>query len=310
MKKTLRDVALIVLNYNTPNMTICAVKHVLNLMTGIRIIIVDNASTDDSVRLLKNEFKNEDTVFLVQSKKNGGYAKGNNLGLAFAKTLGDVEIVGIMNPDVVIGKEALYALVDILKEDKTIGLATTQTIYNGKKTDPSQSSWKRGGIVRWIIDGTLFGTFLRRFSKHILRKEINLKGLYKVEEFDQKVKQVFAVQGCLFFSRFSVFNRISGFDERTFLYCEEDILGEKIRAIGLRNVVLSDYWIEHNHQEKEASLKNIGKKLFHMRCGYESRCLYLREYAGYGCFVTEGIALIWKVDFAIRKQLVMVLCRD
>lgn len=40
---------------------------------------------------------------------------------------------------------------------------------------------------------------------------------------------------------------IGGFDERTFLYYEEDILAEKVRSLGLKNAVLSDFWIEHNH---------------------------------------------------------------
>lgn len=103
---------------------------------------------------------------------------------------------------------------------------------------------------------------------------------------------------------------IGGFDERTFLYYEEDILAEKVCSRGLKNAVLRDFWIEHNHQVKEASLESARQRLFHMRCEFESRCLYLKEYAKYRLFLSQVLTLIWKFDFAVKKRLVQIVYRD
>ncbi len=310
MKTNLNDTALIVLNYNTPQLTIHAVRHVLNLKTGVRVIIVDNDSTDDSDAQLKNEFEKEANVFLVKSLVNGGYAKGNNLGITFAKGLKDITFVGIMNPDVIIDKDALFALVDVLEKNEMIAFATTQTIYNGKETDPSQCAWKKGGLVRWLVGMMLVGTLLRRASSYLLGREWDFTRHYRPKEFSEAINPVFAVQGCLFFGRLSVFMRIMGFDERTFLYYEEDILGEKVKEIGLRNIVLRDYRIYHNHKGKDSLIAKRSEKLFHIKCEYESRCIYLNEYAGYGNVATTVISIVWKFDYLIKKRLVRFLYRD
>lgn len=62
-----------------------------------------------------------------------------------------------MNPDVVVGKDALYALVNVLKQDKTIGLVTTQVIYNGRKLNPNPCAWNKSGLLRWLIGGRCSG---------------------------------------------------------------------------------------------------------------------------------------------------------
>lgn len=48
MKSLLNNATLVVLNYNTPELTIGAVRHVAELKAGIHLIVLDNASTDDS----------------------------------------------------------------------------------------------------------------------------------------------------------------------------------------------------------------------------------------------------------------------
>ena len=103
---------------------------------------------------------------------------------------------------------------------------------------------------------------------------------------------------------------IGGFEERTFLYYEEDILAEKVCSRGLKNAVLGDFWIEHNHQEKEASLESARQRLFHMRCEFKLRCLYLREYVGYRSFLSQVLMSIWKFDYSIKRRLICILYRD
>ena len=95
MKPLLNNAALVVLNYNTPELTMGAVRHVVELKTGIRLIVVDNASTDDSWEKLNATFDGESDVTLCRSPKNGGYAKGNNLGLSLAENSAELSVSGL-----------------------------------------------------------------------------------------------------------------------------------------------------------------------------------------------------------------------
>lgn len=198
MKPLLNNVALVVLNYNTPELIIGAVRHVIELKIGTRLIVVDNASTDDSWEKLNAAFDSKSDVTLCRSPKNGGYAKGNNLGFSLAEKLGRIEYVGIMNPDVVVGKDTLYALVNVLKQDKTIGLVTTQVIYNGRKLNPNPCAWSKSGMVRWLIGMTILGTLLRRVSRRLVGKEVDLIGHTDSKDLSETINSVFAVQGCFF----------------------------------------------------------------------------------------------------------------
>lgn len=194
MKSALNNAALVILNYNTPELTIGAVRHVTELNTGIHLIVLDNASTDDSWKKLSATFEGESDVALCRSPKTGGYAKGNNLGLSLAEKLGGVEYVGIMNPGVVVGKDALYTLVNVLKQDTTIGLVTTQVVYNGRKLNPNPCAWNKSGLFRWLIGVTMLGMLLRR----LVGREVDLIGYTDSKDLSEAINSVFAVQGCFF----------------------------------------------------------------------------------------------------------------
>lgn len=76
MKGKLLMTGFIILNYNSANLTIKLAKK-LESFEGVKICIVDNCSTDDSMDTLKQEYFT-DRVVLVKSLKNGGYSYENN----------------------------------------------------------------------------------------------------------------------------------------------------------------------------------------------------------------------------------------
>ena len=52
MIKTLNNLAVIILNYNSSELSIAATKNILDLKTGAKVIVVDNCSTDNSQEVL------------------------------------------------------------------------------------------------------------------------------------------------------------------------------------------------------------------------------------------------------------------
>lgn len=113
------DVAIILLNYNNYQATIDCIKRLHNIgVCSSDIIIVDNNSTNDSLKKIQNFSQGEK---LIQSGKNGGYAYGNNIGIKRA-IKDNYQYVCIMNPDIFFDSDFITPLVKTLENDKKIGV--------------------------------------------------------------------------------------------------------------------------------------------------------------------------------------------
>jgi len=94
--------------------------------TDFEIILVDNASSDDSVNFVKDNFPQ---VKIIQNKNNVGFAEGNNTGIENSKG----EIIVLFNPDAVADKDWLSILIRVLQSSKRIAAVTGKMYYLGDK---------------------------------------------------------------------------------------------------------------------------------------------------------------------------------
>ena len=108
---TTPSVSLIVLNYNTRDLTLACLGRFAETATasGWQLLVVDNASTDDSAAIIAAHYP---YVEVIRSPANRGYAAGNNLGLRCATG----EYVLLLNSDVIVGYGELAALVAALAD--------------------------------------------------------------------------------------------------------------------------------------------------------------------------------------------------
>ena len=116
------------------------------------VVIVDNASPDDSIGLIANRLKskrNDDVTFfdspdkalqsfrpqskftLLQTGYNGGYGYGNNIGIKYALKNG-ADYVLVLNNDTVVDPGFLEPMVQMCEEDKNIGIASGKIYFYGK----------------------------------------------------------------------------------------------------------------------------------------------------------------------------------
>ena len=103
-------VSIIILNYNAGNLLLDCVESVLQTnYENYEIIVVDNASTDNSQNECNEKFK---PIQLIQNQKNLGYCEGNNVGIGNAGG----EFVVILNPDTLVESNWLNALVNGYQE--------------------------------------------------------------------------------------------------------------------------------------------------------------------------------------------------
>lgn len=133
MKKSRIDLSIIILNYNTEGL----LRDCLNSLKKSRakgleyeILVIDNASRDGSVTMVKREFPR---VKLIKSKKNLGFAAGNNLGLPQAKG----KYFLFLNPDTKVMTDTLKIMVDYLAAHPQVGVATCRVeLPNGELDYP------------------------------------------------------------------------------------------------------------------------------------------------------------------------------
>lgn len=78
------DLSIIIVNYNTKDLTIGAIQSVMNAQTDFtyEVIVVDNHSTDGSVNAINDRFPD---LTLVCNEENVGFSKANNQGINLAK---------------------------------------------------------------------------------------------------------------------------------------------------------------------------------------------------------------------------------
>jgi hypothetical protein len=125
---TFPKIAAIIINYKTPGLTLdclASLESELRELPGSQAIVVDNASQDDSVRLLEREIKSRswgNWVEVVQSFTNAGFSSGNNLGVAAARRRGPVDGYLLTNSDTLVRPGAMKRLAEALSTDPRIGL--------------------------------------------------------------------------------------------------------------------------------------------------------------------------------------------
>jgi len=306
----LSNTALIILNYNSADLTIKAINHLQKFESNLTIIVVDNLSKDDSRVKLTAEFADNTFVHLVFNDTNFGYAHGNNVGIDYAIKLDCIDTVGIMNPDVLVNLDTLQSIGQVLGENEDIAFVTVQTYFNGEYFTPNECAWRLPTFFQLLVFSTMFGYACRHFLTKFGFK-FNFQSHYAPQHYTGKqIAYVDVVQGCFFMGKLKTFLEVRRLDENTFLYYEENILGEKVRRIGKKNVVVVGQCVQHNHQIKDASLIKRSNKIFDMTCLHNSRDYFIREYFDANFVVKLFLRSFLNIDFCLRKLVVSLTFKD
>jgi len=213
---------MIVLNYNDSETTQKLINKVRNYKNIEKIIIVDNKSSDDSYMILKK--MEDEKVIVIQTKANLGYAYGNNIGVKYAIDKYDPAYCIIANPDISFDEKIIDRLIQEADKNNSIGIITAKMAGN-------INAWK---IPTWFDGIKSMFLFWNKFSK-------------KYEKLDSKINEVGVVSGSFFIIASEAYKNVNGFDERTFLYGEENILAFKLKKNNYKTILLSDIEYEHHH---------------------------------------------------------------
>lgn len=118
------DVSIIIVNYNTFELTCNCIESILSHEANLNfeIILVDNNSTEIPALEFKKKFAN---VVLIESPINIGFAKGNNLGIALSKG----KCILLLNSDTILVNDAISKSMNFLVKQPKVGVVTARLEY-------------------------------------------------------------------------------------------------------------------------------------------------------------------------------------
>ena len=185
----------------------------LSSLDWARVVVVDNHSTDGTPETLSDL-----RARVIRREDNAGFATACNEGMA----AGSAPYVLFVNPDAAISEEALRTLVDVLEVDESVGAVAPRIEY----PDGSLAhSLRRFPSLRATYAQALF--LHRIFPRAAWTTEI-----VKDDDAYAAPQSPDWVSGACVLVRRSAMERIGGWDERFFLYCEDTDLCRRLRSAG------------------------------------------------------------------------------
>lgn len=193
-------VAVVILNWNGKQLLEQFLPSIVQFSTELAdVYLADNASSDDSVSFVKEQFP---SVKIVENTTNGGYAKGYNDALDSI----DADIYCLINSDVEVTKDWLVPVLEVFEKEPNTAIIQPKLLDYKDKT-----KFEYAGAGGGFVD--LFGyPYCRgRVFNHLEKDQ---------GQFDD-ITEIFWASGACFFIRSEIYDGLNGFDEDYFAHQEE-----------------------------------------------------------------------------------------
>jgi hypothetical protein len=184
------------------------------------VLLIDNASTDDSIKIAKEKFGKSPHLRILRNFDNLGFAAGNNVGVKY----GQGEYVVFLNNDTIVEPHWLVELVSVMETDAKIGAAQSKLLSLADKR---------------FIDSV--GDFIDYYGFPIRR------GSWGEEDKGQydRVEEIFSARGAALIVRRKILAEIGAFDADFFLSYEDIDLCWRIRLNGYKIVFVPKSRVYH-----------------------------------------------------------------
>lgn len=228
----------------------------------IQVVVVDNASTDGTVEMLRRDFP---WVSVIASPTNLGFTAGNNLGLAYCQG----RFILLLNPDtrflVLDGVDPLSEMLSYLRTHPIVGLVGPRLVYADGHLQPSRRRFPN--LAMALMESTLLEEWFphNRWACAYRMEDLPLGGPQKVDW----------VTGAAMLVRREAWQAVGAFDEAFFMYSEELDWCRRFHQAGWEIAYLPQAVIMH--YEGRSSEQMIAARHIHFET---SKILYFGKYHG------------------------------
>lgn len=205
------EVAVVILNYNGRNFLRQFLPSVIANSGSAKIIVADNGSTDDSLSILENQFK--ESVAVIKIESNLGFCGGYNYALRLVQS----EFYVLLNSDVEVTAGWIDPIIKLFKSDSSI-VAAQPKILSYQQQDTFEYAGGAGGFI-----DALGYPFCRGRIFDTLEKD---SGQYN------DTRPIFWATGACLFIRSNIYHNAGGLDEEFFAHMEEIDLCWRLNRAG------------------------------------------------------------------------------
>lgn len=208
-------VSVIIVNYNRLDLTRRSIESVVKYAPDCEIILVDNNSTESGIEKLSEKFSQ---IKIIRLPQNYGFGYGNNRGADIASG----EYLLFLNNDAFFVENTPQILSVILDSNGEVGIIGPQLNYPDIKYQLS-FGWEPSIINEWRT---------RRLQKGLLQEYD--KYFKIITNRYNKITEVDWVTGAALMIRRKLYEAVSGFDEKYFMYFEDSDLCKRIKNLGYK----------------------------------------------------------------------------
>ena len=274
------DLTICIVSWNCIDILRKCLESILKYAEGlkIQIIVVDNASGDNTTGIIRREFPQ---VELIVNGVNKGFGSANNQAVKKSKG----RFILFLNPDVVITKPCFKQMIDYLETNHGVGCVGCRLI-------------NRDGSIQHTFY-KYFPTPLTEFREGMMVNVVaRLLFSHNTSQHDP-VEVAWLVGACMMFRR-EVLLELNGFDEQYFMYAEDVDLCFRLHKLGYKVFYLTDIEMFHYHG---ASSQKRSKRYFSTIMQRESRYRFMKtNYNKYNAFFYR---LIWIVSSLFRLAVII-----
>ncbi|GAB6072771.1 hypothetical protein JCM14244_11480 [Venenivibrio stagnispumantis] len=242
-------ISFILVNYNTLNLTYESIKSIIESFDDkneYEIILVDNNSKDGSKEFFLNLEKKLNNFKYIYLEENLGFAKANNTGFKYSKG----EYIYILNPDTLLHTKNINQIIDNkFAKDEKIAVIATKVIYGDGSLQPNVQKFTNLFTVslRLLEIGKIVrnNKFLLNIFKYLPFKP-KVINVY-LQNFNEERKESFIdwASGCSLIFRRDIFEKLGGFDEKIFMYTEDEEICYRVHKLGYKILYTPDIVITH-----------------------------------------------------------------
>ncbi len=238
--------------------------------------VVDNASNDGTVEMLRAEFPD---VRVIANSVNAGFTCGNNQALAIARG----RYLFLLNPDTELRPGALQTLCDYAEANPRVGIIGPQLFYGDGTVQSSRRRFPT--LATAFLESTLLQQWFPR--NRVLTQ------YYMLDTRDDTTQPVDWLNGAALFVQRAVYEQIGGLDEGFFMYSEELDWCYRAKKAGWDIVYLPTAQV--THYEGKSSEQVVAQRDIYF---HSSKVRYFRKYRG--AFIAEILRAFLLLTFVYR----------
>lgn len=247
------------------------------------IIVVDNASEDKSVQMIKSKYPD---ISLIINEHNAGFAQANNQGLATASG----KYILFLNNDTVVLDNAFSKMVEFLEKNPEAGIVGCKLLNPDKTIQPSCANYPSSHQAIAVLSMFTKGAGAAGFKFSYDRTE-----------------KVDVVSGACFMVRREVLEEVGAFDEKFYFYGEESDLCLRVKKTHWQTYFVPSGNIIHYRQstfnrlptQQMSEIKTKGSFLFYKK---HYGGVYLAIYGIWTfCHIILG-TLFWSAAYPFMKD--------